>query len=1221
MGTNQTSIELAKTTDEGLFECLATAILREANPIYHSLVHPGVNPDGKTVKSPLDGICFVPGAEPSHMIAVHHTITALKDLENKWLHDPAKVKPRKGNQPTAPAGDLIKTAEIVIKERSRTPNLRATLVLTTNQEPGEALVREVEAVGRSYGLEIDIWSRSRLAHFLDNSATGQWLRHFYLGLNQELLSPELLQELSKKCLDANRPPDNSQAWISRALDSKLATNLLRDVVFLVAGSGSGKSVACYRNLSAHVEAGGFGLILPHYNIASAITLDQAVLMTLRQLHPSLASVSATALSFCTADRPLLLIVEDINRSGQSHFLIEKIAGWSNISADAKQHGLSFYRLICPIWPEVLSSLSDQTRQRIQQLTMTAGSFTADEGREAVLARASINNRKVSALTAQETSNKLGNDPLLIALHDVSKAANPHQVISEFAEGSISRAAAASKNNPPADYRLTLRALAAEMLTHRQMEPSWNETKNWAKLQGEFSHLLNDLSRQGELIRLTGPSDDQHLLFRHDRVRNWILADGAAELDRQSLLTDDIVADPYFSEVMGAALSLDHAKPDFLQRLATLNPLALFYALRTLEQNSSQLASILQSINGWLEKPLTHARSNLHLRWEALGLLAETDSPAVPDLVRKFPDRITSGEIARLRNGDLSGGIELCFHVRPGVGAPWRDIQIEHAKDRYGRALVRGMDTVLRKTDLSKSMRSGALRLAGLVADKSLGLAIEACWNLDNERNDILADYLWAAAECCADNPQRFLEPVCNAWASLPDKVPGDDHQSHRHELIEHEVRWAFQKWPPHAAIDYFLERAKQDDLRFPILRILDVLDNPKAVLFLVQQLAEVARRIEGSSGINLFLVMAPDEWRRAQENNRPMSKASRDLLLGVWQNKINDNHLREQAFKIWAANREATDIAVLRAADQTDYLADSILRELLIRGDQQAIPRMIEKVKEDDHGIWWQCGRHVWSHQLTDALDKFLERRGKRSKRTWNESFNGDWIIHDLIMRLAQSEAEQLLLKHWDHLKFAPDFVQTALYVSTPSLLEAAKRSLNDCPEPAKLLEHLSMVWGIRTTGHPGITQEAQIRALAPYLHFLSNLTIGELWETCNQHGWFALRRELLDALLQSPLKLWNRNMAFKELDEMAKSNRKYWIDHWLDEFLKTDVSWTEILITMKTWFDKHRSLEALELIANAIIYRGSREDVLMLTYEGMPEIAAEVVADAKFSVRRRSLK
>jgi len=148
--------KLSEMTDEAAFERLATAILREAQPEYASLLHPGVNSEGKTVKAPVDGIGFVLGAKPPHMIAAHHTTCARDGLHKKWLHDPAAVSPRKGGRPTAPAGDLIKTAEIVNAERTRDATLRATLILTTNQEPPDDLVRDTQAEGKARGLDIDI---------------------------------------------------------------------------------------------------------------------------------------------------------------------------------------------------------------------------------------------------------------------------------------------------------------------------------------------------------------------------------------------------------------------------------------------------------------------------------------------------------------------------------------------------------------------------------------------------------------------------------------------------------------------------------------------------------------------------------------------------------------------------------------------------------------------------------------------------------------------------------------------------------------------------------------------------------------------------------------------------------------------------------------------------------------------------------------------------------
>src|SRR4030095_7606483 len=140
------------------------------------------------------------------------------------------------------------------------------------------------------------------------------------------------------------------------------------------------------------------------------------------------------------------------------------------------------------------------------------------------------------------------------------------------------------------------------------------------------------------------------------------------------------------------------------------------------------------------------------------------------------------------------------------------------------------------------------------------------------------------------------------------------------------------------------------------------------------------------------------DWQRTQEDyGRPMTKASRDLLLGLWRDATNDKHLRTQAFSLWAATQDAEDIEVLRTANPSDELADDILRERLIRRDQRAIPAMVDKLATDNRGYWWHYGRYLWSADLTRALDEFLARRGTRAKRTWTESFESDWFTQGMI--------------------------------------------------------------------------------------------------------------------------------------------------------------------------------------------------------------------------------
>ena len=229
-----------------------------------------------------------------------------------------------------------------------------------------------------------------------------------------------------------------------------------------------------------------------------------------------------------------------------------------------------------------------------------------------------------------------------------------------------------------------------------------------------------------------------------------------------------------------------------------------------------------------------------------------------------------------------------------------------------------------------------------------------------------------------------------------------------------------------------------------------------------------------------------------------------------------------------------------------------------------------------------------------------------------------------MIMRLPIDDGERLLISHWDHLRFVSYFVQSALYIATPHLLQAAQKAISECPQPARLFEHLSMHYGIRVNDRPGLTREAQLRALTPFLDLMDAMDILQLWDACNDHGWFVIRRELLDSRLRPPFlgRMWDRDRAAAALDRMISSEPPYWIDLWLDEFLKRDVPWTEILSTLTEWSGARQSLRAFSILALAISHCGTRADLAALSDQ---KIAAEYSAnefliDTTFAVRRRTI-
>ena len=407
--------------------------------------------------------------------------------------------------------------------------------------------------------------------------------------------------------------------------------------------------------------------------------------------------------------------------------------------------------------------------------------------------------------------------------------------------------------------------------------------------------------------------------------------------------------------------------------------------------------------------------------------------------------------------------------------------------------------------------------------------------------------------------------------------------------------------------------------------MLNGIDHPKALEFVVQELTAIRRRIEGTESFSPFVFRASDEWQHAQEKGCPMSDESRELLLRLWLDDRNDVFLRAEAFSLWAVTKQDDDLKVLHTASVPQQLAERVLAQRLARGDQQAIPAMIEKLNSTKYSeYWWQYGRYLWDPELTDELDRFLCNRGEQAKRTWLEFCAADNITSELIIRLPAKVAERLLLKHWDHLRFSSYFVQAALYVATEHLLEVASVAIEDCPSPAGLMMFLSRRFGIKVKNHPGLNRESQVLALAPYLDLLDKMAIFNLWEECNNRGWFAIRKDLLDSQLEPPFaqRIWNRDCAIKELDSMVEAERLYRISYWIDQHLKADVSWSEILTTLIEWLDDHQSLKALEVVASAVVRSGVREDLSLLrNYEGIKENGVkELILDTEFAVQRRTL-
>ena len=483
MDRTDTRQRLDRITDPGLFGELATAVLRELDLRCRLVAHVGTNPEGRTVPSPLDGITYFSDEGVRHVVAVHHTIQ--KHLRPKWL--------------TEPDGDLPKTIDLFRRQKDRIPELRATLILTTNREPPEKLVHDVEAAGYDAGIDVEIYPGSVIAHFLDTEPKGQWLRQNYLGVSQTTLSEELLRELSVRSIEEGLP--NAESWVPRAIDEQLAIHSLYPVSFIVGESGMGKTVACLKCLQDYVVGGATGLLVTAKVLGESHSVADAIDATLRRLHPPLAvGEGRRALSLASHSSPLLIVVEDVNRSAAPTRLLEKLASWGK-TAVVGQEPIQ-WRVLCPVWPRRIAAVSDQSRETVDKSTIWVGPFSDEEGIAAVQ-RCRL--EPLPLLAAKAIASSLGHDPLLIALHGSGDSnPDPTAVIKDFLQRRLERLAEVGGGYTAGEYWRALRSLSLALLEHKELGPSFTDVVEWMGEQSITAHMLREIVKAGEVARLGRP---------------------------------------------------------------------------------------------------------------------------------------------------------------------------------------------------------------------------------------------------------------------------------------------------------------------------------------------------------------------------------------------------------------------------------------------------------------------------------------------------------------------------------------------------------------------------------------------------------------------------------------------------------------------------------------------------------------------------------------------
>ena len=412
-------------------------------------------------------------------------------------------------------------------------------------------------------------------------------------------------------------------------------------------------------------------------LGASRTLADVVDATLRDLHPQLAiREGREALSLASEISPLLVVVEDVNRSASPARLLEKLARWGKTARQGTERVR--WRVLCPVWPRTTALLSDNAYEAVSNSSIWLSCFTEEEGIAAVQRRRA---EPLLVLDAKAIATALGYDPLLIGLHGSGDwNPEPTAVIQSFLERRLGSLAAGEGKYTAGEYRLALRSLSLELLERKQLEPAFTDVVEWMGGQSGSASKVRDIVGSREVARLEGSVEQQRIVFRHDRVRDHLLADAVAHALPRGELSPAVMSEPYFAEVIGIALASGQAGMAAIDQVAAANPLALFSAMRHFrEPRTSAQQHIVKASTAWADSGAPEDPRNAFLRQAVLRALAECEGPHVIGLSKRIDDRGTDWWAlrARFRNGDAAAGIRLCGHFDPGVRAIGHVELIEH----------------------------------------------------------------------------------------------------------------------------------------------------------------------------------------------------------------------------------------------------------------------------------------------------------------------------------------------------------------------------------------------------------------------------------------------------------------------------------------------------------------------------------------------------------------
>ncbi len=901
--------------------------------------------------------------------------------------------------------------------------------------------------------------------------------------------------------------------------------------------------------------------------------------------------------------------------------------------------------MCPIWDLFFRTIERTTAALSWVKTSPVRPMEIDD---AVLCLAKALGTKAQTFSAaelREIATGLRGDPILLAMFGATipaeKSANAkafsENVVEHFVVETVAELAAAT-NLPASDHHEALSRLSELMLNARLLYPSWHQVTEW---MGNTSHLLDairSLAKQEKLCRIVDRSSDSTFEFRHDRILEFELSRAIARMLQDPSGNEDVLTEPFFVVVLGRAVAKTLLSSDQLQWTARHVPLALIASIAFFDgTNLSQEQQIVATASAWLSSSAKDPNTPSAVLSEACDLLEGTSSAYVLQITDGLPDDPAVAE-SRLANGDGEAGI-LFFsngnEFYPSVRAPSVEAVLQRAIRSHNQQIVSSLSIKLTSGSLESRQLAGTLTLAGYIADPSLAEPVRVACQSCNSISEILVPALWAAFRCSSDNPANELRLLVEIWAATPETE--DSHSISETMGISDILRRAMRHGISDQVIEHLTDIGRTvEKLRRAIAWLLQRVDHPSAVHYVAEVLAGLEHAAKEKGGFHHWSMFFRENWdTKGWPEGKRMSDESREELRHMWQSETEAEWLRTSAFETWV--RATDDLQQLRAVSPDSVWFPTLLWRRILLGDIDATEYVLPKLATEDK--WFRIIDHVWNRSFLVPTDDALAKLKQSTPTDYSGGkSNQHYFLFELLRDIPVSDAEPLVIKHWEYIKFSPTFIQLALYIGTPSLKERTAATIVNCPSASVLFQHVNSFFGYMTVGLEHRLSLRHLENLLPFIELLPDSALRDMLRFCSTNDlrdWSELhlkpecrRRTTVSPASQAESFLREHfptdSDLIVELEKLESRPRPEWgIYYWLERFKERIGSiargWTALI----SWYTKSPTEERFKILAHVVQWHGTRKELaalanLQVTHSSDATLLQ--LKNAEFSVKRRAL-